>query len=1088
MERKPLAQGTKVKLNNLTFEIEKCIGQGNSSLVYRANTILENQPWNAILKEIYPVSLGIGRNGNNSLSIPSKSEKALVFYCDNIRNAFKTMSDLFNDYQTNNQTTSILDSGYANNTFYYATSWDAGETLDNQLKASNFSLADLIQVCQSIADMLQVYHNKEYIHMDIKPQNIFIREKNTIMMFDFDSVFEMDQKQLRSGFISYSEDYAAPEVRYFPDEIDPDRTDIYSVGVILYKRLFGRLPEEYLYQPSFVPDYSKCEELKKYSPELKGILTKIFNGTLSLLIDDRYQNAGALALDLGKAHEIAGKKLFVTDMDIRPGDEKLVEREEELKAIHEKLAEKKAVFITGLGGCGKTTLAQQYAYCYRDEYSVIQEVVFEDSLKKTIAEKFRISDSKEMSYTDKIDVISNLSSDTLIIIDNVALKKGDVGVLKELLYISAPVRFIFTSREKWDGSLPNYICSYEADNYPDRFKDAAVKLFIDIAGEKSRSYEKEINEILNSYDYHLMTVRLLAVYANEVLSYDSNSFEEMLGVLLNGGISDSELYELSDEESVYYRIKNIFEKLFNFITEDDKYILQNASVLPHEGMIEKDFIEMLGVKANKFTGSKQLKELVRKSLLKREIINGIDHISMHPIIKELCQTEWILKDNFNYDIVFGSFIPNACKQILAFRNDGWLPFNEKRLEISLLLKVVNELMILLNNPKAKNPVISETILLPITTIPGVYAEFDTIENEIRIISLLCELNISPRVRVCLNIHLGIAYGILIDVGEHSNNTEKDFSRTVKYVLNRSDENLKDYTNHLCRTDLASFYVFLAELFFEGEEVSFFEEKYDCFCKAFDLLSSETNVCERTLYELMRTGIGFSGLEYFDVDECIKYFEKAKSCAEMMDKKSGYAFNTHATYSNLIFEYILKGNILLQKQQSEDALMYLLAARTMWLMRFYDDYKIAETNNKGKEVHIDEVWCSIDIISYKYISYLIQTIYTYFGQPDESEACVNDCKNKIPFEDLLVYRMESTLFRKNDYVHAASMLILGTGCLKPSNDDNDIKQWVIIAYKLTSDYYHRLNCEGLAQLYKKRAKIIEEDFDNRVDAFKELPEI
>ena len=1085
MERIPLNQDITVKFDDHSFTIKDCIGQGNSSLVYKAEYIKAGVP--VVLKEIYPVGLGISRNSDNSLSVLPKSKGAFDFYCKNSNDVFGNIGGFYNDPQTNNSTIFPFASGEANGTYYYASEWRAGDTLEKKLGEDKFSLADLIQVCKSIADTLQTYHDKKYIHTDIKPQNVFIRDNNTIMMFDFDSVFKMDQ--LRSGFISYSEDYAAPEVRYFPDEIDLNRTDIYSVGVILYKRLFGRLPEEYLYQPSFVPDYSKCEELQKYSPELKGILTKIFNGTLSLLIDDRYQTAKALAKDLGKAHKIAGKELFVTDMDIRPGDENLVERNEELIAIHKMLAEKKAVFITGLGGCGKTTLAQQYAAYYRDEYSVIQEVVFDDSLKETIENKLRISTSKDMSCEDKINhVLRMTSSDTLIIIDDVTLKESDGDVLKELLNISAPVRFIFTSREKWDGSLPNYICSYEADNYPDRFKDAAVKLFIDIAGEKSRSYEKEINEILNSYDYHLMTVRLLAVYANEVLSYDSNSFEEMLGVLLNGGISDSELYELSDEESVYYRIKNIFEKLFNFITEDDKYILQNASVLPHEGMIEKDFIEMLGVKANKFTGSKQLKELVRKSLLKREIINGIDHISMHPIIKELCQTEWILKDNFNYDIVFGNFIPNACKQILALRNDGWLPFNEKRLKISLLLKVVNELMILLNNPKAKNPVISETILLPITTIPGVYAEFDTIENEIRIISLLCELNISPRVRVCLNIHLGIAYGILIDVGEHSNNTEKDFSRTVKYVLNRSDENLKDYTNHLCRTDLASFYVFLAELFFEGEEVSFFEEKYDCFCKAFDLLSSETNVCERTLYELMRTGIGFSGLEYFDVDECIKYFEKAKSCAEMMDKKSGYAFNTHATYSNLIFEYILKGNILLQKQQSEDALMYLLAARTMWLMRFYDDYKIAETNNKGKEVHIDEVWCSIDIISYKYISYLIQTIYTYFGQPDESEACVNDCKNKIPFEDLLVYRMESTLFRKNDYVHAASMLILGTGCLKPSNDDNDIKQWVIIAYKLTSDYYHRLNCEGLAQLYKKRAKIIEEDFDNRVDAFKELPEI
>ena len=729
MERIPLNQDITVEFDGHSFTIDKCIGQGNSSLVYLAQN---EDGLNVVLKEIYPVGLGIGRKNDNSLVIPQKSRDAFAFYCENAKVVVGTIGSFYNNPQTNNSTIFAFASDSANNTFYYSSAWSSGNTLAAKLDDSGFSLAALIQVCKSIADTLQTYHDKKYIHTDIKPQNVFIRDNNTIMMFDFDSVFKMDQ--LRSGFISYSEDYAAPEVRYFPDEIDLNRTDIYSVGVILYKRLFGRLPEEYLYQPSFVPDYSKCEELQKYSPELKGILTKIFNGTLSLLIDDRYQTAKALAKDLGKAHKIAGKELFVTDMDIRPGDENLVERNEELIAIHKMLAEKKAVFITGLGGCGKTTLAQQYAAYYRDEYSVIQEVVFDDSLKETIENKLRISTSKDMSCEDKINhVLRMTSSDTLIIIDDVTLKESDGDVLKELLNISAPVRFIFTSREKWDGSLSNlsnYICFYEADNYPNGFKEAAVKLFFDIAGEESRSYEKDIKDFLESIDYHIMTVQILAVYTNELISYNPDNLRKMLEILRDDGISAPKLNKR--KKSPYNSIKTIFKNTIseesNYISSDEKFILQNASILPHEGMKRADFESMLEIETDEFTGSEHCDELVRKSLLKRKIINGTYHISMHPIIREVCVSELIFETQkpFNFDLFIPLLRGLSSKLDLSAGNTEY---------IFLSLAVCNNLSEL---SKAKNTELSPAILPLIENIKNKGINY---KDQMKLLSsILCDEN------------------------------------------------------------------------------------------------------------------------------------------------------------------------------------------------------------------------------------------------------------------------------------------------------------------------------------------------------------
>ena len=678
MERIPLNQDITVEFDGHSFTIDKCIGQGNSSLVYLAQN---EDGLNVVLKEIYPVGLGIGRKNDNSLVIPQKSRDAFAFYCENAKVVVGTIGSFYNNPQTNNSTIFAFASDSANNTFYYSSAWSSGNTLAAKLDDSGFSLAALIQVCKSIADTLQTYHDKKYIHTDIKPQNVFIR-----------------------------------------------------VGVILYKRLFGRLPEEYLYQPSFVPDYSKCEELQKYSPELKGILTKIFNGTLSLLIDDRYQTAKALAKDLGKAHKIAGKELFVTDMDIRPGDENLVERNEELIAIHKMLAEKKAVFITGLGGCGKTTLAQQYAAYYRDEYSVIQEVVFDDSLKETIENKLRISTSKDMSCEDKINhVLRMTSSDTLIIIDDVTLKESDGDVLKELLNISAPVRFIFTSREKWDGSLSNlsnYICFYEADNYPNGFKEAAVKLFFDIAGEESRSYEKDIKDFLESIDYHIMTVQILAVYTNELISYNPDNLRKMLEILRDDGISAPKLNKR--KKSPYNSIKTIFKNTIseesNYISSDEKFILQNASILPHEGMKRADFESMLEIETDEFTGSEHCDELVRKSLLKRKIINGTYHISMHPIIREVCVSELIFETQkpFNFNPFIRLLKGLSSKLDLSAGNTEY---------IFLSLAVCNNLSEL---SKAKNTELSPAILPLIENIKNKGINY---KDQMKLLSsILCDEN------------------------------------------------------------------------------------------------------------------------------------------------------------------------------------------------------------------------------------------------------------------------------------------------------------------------------------------------------------
>ena len=656
MERIPLNQDITVKFDDHSFTIKDCIGQGNSSLVYKAEYIKAGVP--VVLKEIYPVGLGISRNSDNSLSVLPKSKGAFDFYCKNSNDVFGNIGGFYNDPQTNNSTIFPFASGEANGTYYYASEWRAGDTLEKKLGEDKFSLADLIQVCKSIADTLQTYHDKKYIHTDIKPQNVFIRDNNTIMMFDFDSVFTKDQ--LRSGFISYSEDYAAPEVRYFPDEIDLNRTDIYSVGVILYKRLFGRLPEEYLYQPSFVPDYSKCEELQKYSPELKGILTKIFNGTLSLLIDDRYQTAKALAKDLGKAHKIAGKDRFILDMDLRSELSNAIKRDAELSDIHKALTEqgKKVAYICGTGGTGKTELALQYAEKYRPYYATIQKVTYRENFKTTISD-IEISTGK--ADIDSICKILNNETlgNTLIIIDDYfKLSEGDKAeedkaVFQNLLEASKRnVRFILTSRDNPD-NINNYFHKISTDDIPDDLKREIKKMVFRIAGKKSLKYENEIRKFLKAIDYHFLTSSLFAELSGDILMTSPKKYPIFLKTLKEQGISSPEIQNRKGER-FFEEIIKIFHEQKTF-TKEEKIIMLNASLLPPFGMPEGEFLEYIKADITPTIGNSPVCDaLVKSNWLRRETRNEY-YISMHPIIREVCVSEFILEAQGSFK--FALFIP-----------------------------------------------------------------------------------------------------------------------------------------------------------------------------------------------------------------------------------------------------------------------------------------------------------------------------------------------------------------------------------------------------------------------------------------------
>ena len=95
-----------------------------------------------------------------------------------------------------------------------------------------------------IARGLRCMHRMEMIHQDIKPDNIIIDEKNTLIIIDFGSTKVAGLAEIKSVIehnnIVGTANYSAPE--YFKGEYGTNSSDIYSLGVIAYEMFTGRLP------------------------------------------------------------------------------------------------------------------------------------------------------------------------------------------------------------------------------------------------------------------------------------------------------------------------------------------------------------------------------------------------------------------------------------------------------------------------------------------------------------------------------------------------------------------------------------------------------------------------------------------------------------------------------------------------------------------------------------------------------------------------------------------------------------------------------------------------------------------------------
>jgi hypothetical protein len=196
---------------------------------------------------------------------------------------------------------SIHEVGHQEGTPYLISEFVPGLSLADLLTGRRFSAEETARVVAELADALEYAHRQGVIHRDVKPSNILLDEENRPHLMDFGlaKYTEGGGNLTQEGEVLGTPAYMSPEQARGEARAVDGRTDVYSLGVILYQMLTGELP--FRGNARMLLHQVLHDEPRPPSHLDRGVPRDLETICLKAMArdpDQRYQTAGQLAQDL----------------------------------------------------------------------------------------------------------------------------------------------------------------------------------------------------------------------------------------------------------------------------------------------------------------------------------------------------------------------------------------------------------------------------------------------------------------------------------------------------------------------------------------------------------------------------------------------------------------------------------------------------------------------------------------------------------------------------------------------------------------------------------------------------------------------
>ena len=220
------------------YRIKSVLGQGAFGITYLAHDI--NLDRSVAIKEYMPNQLAM-RDSDQSIQ-PLSAEQQDDFKWGLQR--FITEARTLTKFEHANLVR-VFNVFEANNSAYMVMNYELGESLQQILKIKKtLNEAESIRILLPLMSGLEEMHAKGFIHRDIKPGNIFIREDGNPVLLDFGSARQTrgrDAPQTLTSFITPG--YAPIEQYTSKSDRQGPWTDIYGLGATLYRVITGKMPD-----------------------------------------------------------------------------------------------------------------------------------------------------------------------------------------------------------------------------------------------------------------------------------------------------------------------------------------------------------------------------------------------------------------------------------------------------------------------------------------------------------------------------------------------------------------------------------------------------------------------------------------------------------------------------------------------------------------------------------------------------------------------------------------------------------------------------------------------------------------------------